>query len=107
MERMDNEGSRSVAEVHTGLLVYTPDGWMTEALEYAMPGSDLARTHVFYAGRYTIDGDSVIHQPRIHTNEDLVGMDLPRWYEVDGNRFTLTSPNPNGMAVLLWERVDL
>lgn len=107
MTRIDTEGRHSEAEVLTGLLVYTPEGWMTEALDYMMPGSDLARTHVSYAGEFRIEGQSVIHMPRIHTNPELVGMQLPRQFEVSSDRFILTAPNPTGSAVLRWERVPL
>ena len=105
MERIDSEGTAVEARVLTGLLMYTPNGWMSEALEYQLPGSKLANTHVFYAGTYAVDGSTVVHQPKIHTNHDLVGMHLPRQFEVEGDRFTLTAPNPNGSARLVWERV--
>jgi hypothetical protein len=105
MERIDNEGNVSEVEVLTGLLVYTPDGWMTEALEYQIPGSERARTHVFYGGTYEIDGDTVIHRPKIHSNHQLAFTELPRHYEIRGNRFTLTAHNPNGAAYLVWEQV--
>lgn len=107
MTRIDAEGNQNEAEVLTGLLVYTPEGWMTEALDYILSGSELARTHVFYAGRYRVEGESVIHLPSIHTNPDLVGLELPRGFTVSGDRFTLTAPNPNGSAVLQWERISL
>ena len=105
MQRIDSAGNTVEATVETGLLMYTSEGWMSEALDYQMPGSELARTHVFYCGTYRVDGDTVIHQPLIHTNHDLIGQDLPRQFEVEGDRFTLTAPNPNGTAVLVWERV--
>ena len=105
MQRMDTEGNVVEAEVLTGLLVYTSEGWMSEALEYQLPGSELASTHVFYCGTYEIDGDTVIHQPKVHSNHQLTFTELPRSYEISGNRFTLTAPNPNGTAHLVWERV--
>lgn len=105
MERIDAAGTALEAQVLTGLLMYTPNGWMSEALEYQLPGSELAATHVFYCGVYTIDGSTVVHQPRVHTNQSLVGVDLPRQFEVEGDRFILTAPNPNGSARLVWERV--
>lgn len=102
MERFDLEGDSIPVEIHTGLLLYAPNGWMSEALEFTVAGE---RTHVFYSGRYKIEGNTVIHQPEIHLNSDMVGQDLPRGFEVDGDRFTLTAGNPNGSARIYWERV--
>ncbi len=102
MERFDLDGDSTPVEVHTGLLLYAPNGWLSEALEFTAAGE---RTHVFYSGRYRIEGGSVIHHPEIHLNPDLVGQDLPRGYEIEGDRFTLIAGNPNGSARIYWERV--
>jgi hypothetical protein len=105
MERIDLAGNVTEMEVLTGLLTYTAEGWMTEALEYRAPDSNGSATYMFYAGLYQIDGDTVIHQPRIHTNHELVWTEMPRQYEINGNRFTLTARNPNGAAYLVWEQI--
>ena len=105
MERIDLAGNVAEMDVVTGSLMYTSEGWMSEALEYHAPGNDGPPSYVFYSGLYQIDGDTVIHQPRIHTNHDLVWTDLPRQYEVNGNRFTLISRNPTGTAYIVWENV--
>jgi hypothetical protein len=104
MERIDGAGNVSEMDVKTGSLMYTPEGWMTEALEYTAPGDERA-TYVFYSGLYEIDDDTVTHHPRIHTNHQLVWTEQPRQFEVSGNRFTLTARNPNGAAYLVWERM--
>jgi len=106
MERIDLAGNVTEMEVVTGLLMYTAEGWMSEALEYRTPDSDGSATYVFYAGHYLLDGENtVIHQPRVHTNHDLVWTDQPRQYEINGNRFTLTARNPNGAAYLVFESI--
>lgn len=102
MERFDLDGNSILVEIDTGLLLYAPNGWMSEALEFTVAGS---QTHVFYSGRYRIDGESVIHLPEIHLNPEMVGQELPRDYEIDGDRFTLIAGNPNGSARIYWERV--
>lgn len=104
MERIDLAGNVSEAEVRTGMLMYTRQGWMSEALEYSMPGDDKT-TYVFYSGLYEIDDEAVIHMPRIHTNHQLVWTEQPRQFELSGNRFTLIARNPNGAAYLVWERM--
>jgi hypothetical protein len=105
MERVDAEDNMSAVTVITGLLMYTPNGWMSEAFEIQLPGSELAATHMFYSGTYLIDESTVTHQPRIHTNPEMVGQDLPRQFEIEGDRFTLIAGNPPGSARLVWERV--
>lgn len=105
MERIDPSGNVAEMDVVTGSLMYTSEGWMAEALEYHAPGSAGAPSYVFYSGLYQIDGDTVIHQPRIHTNHDLVWTDLPRQFEINGNRFTLIARSPTGTAYLVWENV--
>jgi hypothetical protein len=102
MERFDLDGNKIPVEVHTGLLLYAPNGWMSEALEFTAAGT---RTHVFYSGRYRIEADTVIHIPEVHLNADLIGQELPRSYEIGGDRFTLIAGNPNGSAHIYWERV--
>lgn len=105
LERTDAEGMVTESRVLAGLLMYTPNGWMTEAFELQLPGTELATTHMFYSGTYVIDETTVIHQPRIHTNPEMVGQDLPRFFEIEGDRFTLIAGNPNGSSRLVWERV--
>lgn len=100
--RSDLEGNEITVDVTTGSLMYTPNGWMCEAFEFRTEGD--GRGYVIYSGEYAIDGNTVIHKPLIHTNPEMIGLDLPRTFTIDGNRFTLFSPNPNGSATLVWER---
>jgi hypothetical protein len=106
MRRVDAAGNTAEMDVRTGQLMYTPDGWMTEGLEYVAPGSDVT-TSMFYSGRYEISGDAVTHLPAIHTNHQLAGTRQPRQFRIDGNRFTLIAGNPTGTAYLEWERVSV
>jgi hypothetical protein len=98
---LERHGAQEVsrADDPIGFLIYTPDGWMSEAFEYR--NADGSTSHVIYCGTYTTDGDRVVHHPSVHTNPELVGASLERTWSVDGNRFTLTA----GSAVLTWELV--
>jgi hypothetical protein len=99
------DGVVTQAEAAIGYLIYTPEGWFAEAFEYRNP-DDGGTNHVLYCGTYeTREPDIVIHQPRIHPNAALVGANLERSFTVEGNRFTLTAPTPNGHARLTLERV--
>lgn len=101
-ERAGEDGAVTRADSPTGFLIYTAEGWMSEAFEFR-PLDDPAApvTHVLYCGTYETDGDVVTHIPSVHVNPDLVGARLDRGWSVEGNRFTLRA----GSATLVWERV--
>ena len=105
MERIDTAGNVTEMHVKTGMLMYSQDGWMAEGLEYSATGEPGDTTYVFYSGLFEIDGETVTHMPRIHTNHQLVWTEQPRQFEISGNRFTLTARNPNGAAYLVWEKM--
>lgn len=107
MQRVDTAGNVSEMDVKTGMLVYTQEGWMSEGLEYSAPGTPNETSYVFYTGLFEIDGETVTHLPRIHTNHQLEWTEQPRQFEINGNRFTLTARNPNGAAYLVWERLNV
>lgn len=88
-----------------GFLLYSPDGWMAEALQ-TRPEDGGAPTSLFYCGRYELDGDTVTHIPTFHTNSDAIGQRLARTFRIEGEtRFTLIAPRPDGAVHLLWERL--
>lgn len=99
LERTLDSGDVFRAGSPTGFLIYTPEGWLSEAFEYR--NDDGSTSHIIYCGRYEVQGDTVTHIPSVHINPDLVGQRLDRTFSIEGDRFTLTS----GPAVLVWERV--
>jgi hypothetical protein len=66
---------------------------------------------VAYAGRYSFDGDRVVHHVELSLFPNWVGTDQERWVELAGDRLTL-SANPLLLAGkqqvprLVWERAD-
>jgi hypothetical protein len=66
---------------------------------------------VAYAGRYSFQGDRVIHHVELSLFPNWVGSDQERWVELAGDRLTL-SASPLLLAGkwqvprLVWERVD-
>ena len=108
-----------------GFLTYSPDGRVTAMISYGgrkhLSSSDSVlaaveeqaeafRTFVAYAGRYTLDGDKVIHHVEISSIQDWVGMDLIRSIKFAGERIVLaTSPTLDGgkiqTFVLIWQRL--
>jgi hypothetical protein len=66
---------------------------------------------VAYAGRYTFDGDRVIHHVELSLFPNWVGSDQERWVELAGERLTLSAiplllAGKRQVPRLVWERVD-
>jgi hypothetical protein len=99
LERTSDTGTVFRAAEPNGHLIYTPEGWLSEAFQYR--NDDGSVSHVIYCGRYEVDGSTVTHIPAGHLNPDLIGQRLDRTWSIDGDRFTLTA----GAAVLVWERI--
>ena len=90
-----------------GFLTYTQDGRVTAMISYggrkrlsssdplsvsAEEQSEAFRTFVAYAGRYTLDGDKVIHHVEISSIQDWVDTDLVRSIKFEGERIVLATP---------------
>ncbi len=68
------------------------------------------RTFIAYAGRYTLDGDKVIHHVEIASIQDWVNTDLIRSIKFEGERIVLaTPPSLDGGKIqtfeLIWQRL--
>lgn len=62
---------------------------------------------VAYAGRFTVDGDTVFHRIEMALNPNLVGQALKRTIHIDGDDLTLTTaPDSDGsFGRIHWRRV--
>ena len=109
----------------TGFLIYTPEGRMSAMISHggrkplsqadriAAPAAERAEafaTFFSYGGRYSIDGDKVIHHVEISSVQNWVNTDLVRLIRFDGDRITLrTPPLPVGgvprTTELVFERI--
>ncbi len=107
-----------------GLLQYTADHWMSAAIGFAhrpllpagtsprrMPPEVLAeawRSYFHYAGRWRIEGDTVIHSVELSLNPNMVGTEQVRYMQFEGSTLTLTGIENVGehprRHVLLWQR---
>jgi hypothetical protein len=68
------------------------------------------RTFVAYAGRYTLNGDKIIHHVEISSIQDWADTDLIRSIKFEGERIVLvTPPARDGGKVqtfeLIWQRL--
>ncbi len=108
-----------------GFLTYTRDGRMTAIISYgarkrlsssdsrSAPAEEQAeafRTFVAYAGRYTLNGDKVIHHVEISSIQNWVDTDLIRSIKFEGDRIVLvTPPTSVGGKIqtfeLIWQRL--
>ena len=118
-------------EVRTDMLphayiLYTPGGFMmsitVEENRKAPAGAiltDEERVRLFntivsaYSGRYTVEGDRVIHTVDISWNEAWTGTQQVRRFKVDGDKLTIeTAPRTTStdsrevVNTLEWERVE-
>ncbi|HEX3107137.1 MAG TPA: lipocalin-like domain-containing protein [Terriglobales bacterium] len=86
-----------------GLLIYASDGRITSLISYgerkplsmnATPEeqAEAFNTFLAYTGRYSVNGDKIIHHIQISSVQNYVGKDLVRTVKLDGNRLTLTTP---------------
>ncbi len=90
-----------------GFLTYAQDGRVTAMISYggrkrlsssdslSAPVEEQAEafsTFIAYAGRYTLDGDKVIHHVEIASIQDWVNTDLIRSIRFEGERIVLATP---------------
>jgi lipocalin-like protein len=101
-----------------GYLIYTPEGRMAALLVHekrSPPQVDEDRINlhkymVSYSGRFTVGGgEKVVHHVDISWNESWTGTDQVRFFELQGDKLTITAPVDaiNGLestSVLVWER---
>ena len=55
-----------------------------------------------YAGRYTLEGDTVTHHVEAHSTQNWVGTDFVRQVTLEGNRLTIRAPRGRKLT---WERL--
>jgi Lipocalin-like domain len=118
-ERIDERG-----EHPNGYLSYAVDGrvygiitWENRIKPREVVPTDEERVKLFstmisYAGTYTFDAEKVIHHVDISWNQNWTGTDQVRFYKLDGNTLTITTPlNKNfvdgreNRSILVWERL--
>ena len=107
-----------------GFINYGPDGRMIVinarsgrarpkgAMPTVAEAAELFQGLLAYAGRYSVDGDTVTHHVDISWNEAWTGQDMVRIAKFDGDRVQLStrpSPDPvNGrmsVRTMTWQKI--
>ena len=83
----------------------------------SMPPSNDEKVRLFdsmisYTGTYTLDDEKVVHHLDSSWNEAWTGTDQVRFYKLDGDTRTITTPlsknfvdGREGRSILVWERL--
>jgi Lipocalin-like domain len=102
-----------------GYLIYTSEGRMMglvvhEKRSPPQVDEDRINLHKYmyaYSGRYTVEGEKVVHHVDISWNESWTGTDQVRFFKLDGDKLTIkTAPARNSItglvstSVVVWER---
>jgi hypothetical protein len=103
-----------------GRAVFTPNGYVAFVIVAAnrKPATNdaesaaLLKTLVAYTGKFTIDGDKFTTKVDISWNELFTGQDQVRFFNLQGDRLTIRTPEqasavyPGKLVVgtLIWER---
>ena len=93
-----------------GLLIYTPGGRVSVSINRKLPeDSDGAQaildSLLFYAGNYSVEGNTIHHKVTLASNPERIGKDMIRFAQLDGDLLTLTTPKESyGTAILKWRK---
>jgi hypothetical protein len=76
-------------------------------------GVQLLGSMVAYAGTYTLGDKKVVHHIDISWNQGWTGTDQVRFFELDGERLTITTApyrsyldGREGRSILVWDKVQ-
>jgi hypothetical protein len=102
-----------------GYFIYTPQGRMMglvvhETRSPPKVDEDRINLHKYmyaYSGRYTVEGEKVVHHVDVSWNESWTGTDQVRFFKLEGDSLTIkTAPQKNAItgieniSVFIWER---
>ena len=92
------------------MLIYTRDGHMSVQLMYPPSAAGVSNDYVLNGyeasfGSYDVNeaAHTVTHHVQGSVTRGLVGKDLPRVYQLSGNRLIIRSANPDEHWSVTWE----
>jgi len=87
-----------------GLLIYTPEGFMSVAISWA--DVDGAPSRLFYSGRYELLENAVIHEIW-HSNQDWrLNQKLRRDFRFEGQELVLEGKTSFGFGEIRWKKAS-
>jgi hypothetical protein len=94
-----------------GLIIYTADGYVSVGLNCAAQGhgsepADISGRKFFYAGTYQFDGKQVTHHLLNASQPELIGEDIARDVQLEGDELILTGVNQGQSFSAYWRRVN-
>lgn len=87
-----------------GILIYTSDGWMSVAINADDPAYQGFDNVLFYTGRYSVDGDHILHDVTEATDTTRIGQRLVRQFVLTGDVLQITGIGEHWTARLTWKR---
>lgn len=98
-----------------GIIMYTPDGWMSAITRWGDrqlgAGSDADKARMFdtylnYAGRWSLEGDTVTHHIDHALHPDWIGASRDRRIDHQGTRMVFSGYGSDGKsnAVIIWQK---
>jgi len=125
VETRDEGGELVRRGERTGYLIYSPGGYMS--VSFMKEGRPVFESgdirggtaeekitaitgYVSYAGRYTVEGGSVVHHIEVSLFPNWVGESQERAYRLEDSRLTLSTPlmlvgGRRLSTHLVWERI--
>lgn len=110
MEEPGADGKLTHVTDRTGMLIYTRDGHMSVQLMYPESESTVSNDYVRNGyeasfGSYDVNENThtVTHHVQGSITHGLVDKDLPRVYQLSGNRLIIRSANPGEHWSVTWE----
>jgi hypothetical protein len=125
IETRNDKGELVRQGVRTGIIIYSTDGYMSVVI--MKDGRPLFKSgdirggsveekisavdgYISYTGRFTVKKNRVFHHIEASLFPNWIGEDQERFYELDGNRLTLSTPlmlvgGRELSTHLIWEKV--
>jgi hypothetical protein len=94
-----------------GLLIYTPDGFMSVGINREIENKsgnetkDVFDSILFYSGTYSVQKSEIHHQVTHASDPKRIGKNQIRYASLEGDKLTLKSPVESfGQAILVWRK---
>lgn len=91
-----------------GYLIYDKSGYMSGIITRKDRNNATSGAYNGYSGKFEVLEGKIVHHIEVSYHPDWTGRSLDRFYKLDGNTLTLTTPEAEsslGVGTLVWEKV--